>query len=69
MKTVDARGLACPQPVMLARDALQADAEGAVLLVDDVCAVENISRYASHMGYTVKKDEDASGYRLTLTRS
>lgn len=68
MKTVDARGLACPQPVMLTRDALAAEPEGAVLLVDEICAVENIHRYAAHMGYAVQKEEDASGYRLTLTK-
>ena len=41
MKTVDARGFACPQPVIMAQKAIKADAPGELqVLVDNKCAVE-----------------------------
>ena len=39
MKTVDARGFACPQPVIMAQKAIKADAPGELqVLVDNKCA-------------------------------
>ena len=44
MKTVDARGFACPQPVIMAQKAIKADAPGELqVLVDNKCAVENVT--------------------------
>ena len=46
MKTVDARGFACPQPVIMAQKAIKADAPGELqVLVDNKCAVENVTRF------------------------
>jgi selenium metabolism protein YedF len=46
MKTiVDARGLACPQPVLLAKKAIE-ESEEVTVLVDNETAVENIRRLA-----------------------
>ncbi|MEG2931926.1 MAG: sulfurtransferase TusA family protein, partial [Ruthenibacterium sp.] len=38
MKTVDARGRACPEPVILTAQALPEAPEGLTVLVDHVCA-------------------------------
>ena len=35
MKTVDARGFACPQPVIMAQKAIKADAPGELQLLGD----------------------------------
>ena len=53
MKTVDARGFACPQPVIMAQKAIKADAPGELqVLVDNKCAVENVTRaVAESRGY------------------
>lgn len=68
MNTVDARGRACPEPVVMTKKALEADPDGAVVLVDNVCAVENITRYASNSGYRVAKEERGDDYCLTVSR-
>lgn len=69
MKKLDARGMACPEPVMLVRSSLIADGEGAEILVDNICAVENISRFAANGGYACAVEELAGGeYRLSLTK-
>lgn len=69
MNTVDARGRACPEPMMMTREALKSNADGVVMLVDEACAVENITRFATHMGYSVSKEADADDYKLTLTKN
>jgi selenium metabolism protein YedF len=56
--TVDARGLACPQPVLLAKKAI-AENEEVTVLVDNDIAVENIRRLAAKTacGFSVKEKE------------
>ena len=47
--TVDTRGLACPQPVILTKNAL-AKENSIEVLVDNVTAKNNIHRFASNQG-------------------
>ncbi|MCX5839537.1 MAG: sulfurtransferase-like selenium metabolism protein YedF [Deltaproteobacteria bacterium] len=58
--TVDARGLACPEPVLLAKKAIAANEEVTVI-VDNEIAVENIRRLAakSACGFSVIEKEGA----------
>ena len=49
MVEVDARGLACPEPVMLTKNALQ-NADSVRVLVDDACALTNVCKFAKNMG-------------------
>ena len=69
-QTVDARGYVCPMPVFLTQKAVQTGApEILEVLVDDKCAVENISRFAHHQGYSISVQpmEDAA-FCLTLEK-
>jgi selenium metabolism protein YedF len=54
-KTIDARGLPCPQPVVLAKKALE---EGGFdileMIVDGPSARENVTRFAAHAGHAVE---------------
>ncbi len=70
IKTVDARGLSCPQPVMLARQAIQKLDKGTVeVLVDSGTARENVSRLARNAGWTVTVEEQPEGsYRIVLNK-
>lgn len=68
MRKVDARGRSCPEPVMMARAALMKEGEGAEILVDNICAVENITRFAAHQGYEARREERDGEYTLTLTK-
>ena len=52
MKEIDARGLVCPQPVILTKKALEEIEEGEVVaIVDNVTAKENVSRLAANLNY------------------
>ena len=55
---IDARGLSCPQPAMLARQALQKLSKGALeVIVDNSTARENVSRIAKNLGWEIDIDE------------
>jgi TusA-related sulfurtransferase len=68
MKNVDARGCACPEPVVMTRNALKQDPSSVVILVDNTCAVENITRFAHNSGYQVNVTKDGSEFKLTLKK-
>lgn len=51
MKTVDARGLSCPEPVIRTKNALTSGEKAYTVMVDNVTARENVSRFAMHQGY------------------
>lgn len=59
-QTIDCRGMACPLPVVNAKNAAESMHSGETLtvLVDNEIAVQNLSRFASHKGYA------ASGEKL-----
>jgi selenium metabolism protein YedF len=69
MKTiVDARGLACPQPVLLAKKAI-AENEEVTVIVDNEIAVENIRRMASKAACSFSVTEREGGIReIALAR-
>ncbi|NWF52327.1 MAG: sulfurtransferase TusA family protein [Nitrospirae bacterium] len=68
---VDARGLSCPQPVILTHNKMKVLRKGVFeVLVDTDTSRENISRLAKNEGWEIidtKKTED-SGYILTLRK-
>ena len=74
-QVIDARGLACPQPVVLVKKALDAlsgtDALSNILLtvlVDNETALENVVRFATHAGLEAKAEKSAAGV-TTITIS
>ncbi len=67
-KLVDARGLSCPQPILLTKKALQLFPEGVEILVDSNIAKGNIERFAKNSGYKVEVREDDETFRLFLRR-
>ena len=70
INTVDARGLSCPQPPMLAQDALKKMGKGTLeVLVDSTTARENVSRVAKNSGWSVTVEEQSEGvYRIILRK-
>ena len=67
-KKIDARGLACPQPVILTKKAMEAGAKELLVEVDNATAVENLSRLAQSQGYTFLSSGD-NPYLLKLHKS
>ena len=68
MKTVDARGLSCPQPVLMTKNALASNEKQYEVLVDNSTAKENVTRFATNSGYKVSVDEKGDDFVLTLTK-
>ena len=68
MKTVDARGLSCPEPVIRTKNALASGEKAYTVMVDNVTARENVSRFAMHQGYQVCWKEDGEDFILTLEK-
>jgi selenium metabolism protein YedF len=66
-KTVDARGLACPQPVIQTRKAME-QGDRVVTLVDNETARSNVSRMAEKAGWLVGVTTEAYGFSISLER-
>ena len=58
---LDTRGLPCPRPVVLTRDAIRAGASVLEVLVDDGAPRENVARMARSLGCTVDERTDGDG--------
>lgn len=68
MKTIDARGLSCPEPVIRTKNALASGEKAYTVMVDNVTAKENVSRFALHQGYKVSVKEEDEDFILTLEK-
>lgn len=67
-KVIDAKGLACPQPVLLTKKALGQE-DTVTVIVDNEPAVENIKRLGTTLGCTVHTDKKEDGaFQIQLTR-
>ena len=61
MKTIDARGLSCPEPVILTRQTM-------ISGEDNNTSKENVTRYAQHQGYKVAVTEQDGEFTLSLSK-
>lgn len=68
MKTVDARGRACPEPVILTRKAL-AEVSELLVIVDNDTAQMNVRRMAEKSGHRVETEQKADGIYLHITQA
>jgi TusA-related sulfurtransferase len=68
--TVDARGLSCPEPVMMAKQAMRrSDATKVEVMVDSGASRDNVQRTARLAGWTVRTVDLPGGeYRLELEK-
>ena len=66
--TIDARGLSCPQPVLMTMDEMKKVNKGEIMiLVGTDTSKENVSRSAESQGWQVKDVQtEGSGYRITI---
>jgi selenium metabolism protein YedF len=68
LKIVDARGLSCPQPVVLAKQALESNKQVKVI-VDNETALENVKRLGSKLGCDVNVEAKSGGmYEIMIVR-
>jgi TusA-related sulfurtransferase len=67
---IDARGLSCPQPVLLVVQKIKQTPSGRIdVLVDCGASRENVARAASSQGWSLaEEDLPGGGYRLVLSK-
>lgn len=68
MIILDARGLSCPEPVIMIRKAMAGNENAYQITVDNHASRENVKRYAQHQGYRVTVTEKDGEYILEITR-
>lgn len=66
MRTIDCRGLSCPEPVIRTKRELELAPEGLTVLLDDGAPRENVGRFARNRGYEVAESADGSAWTLVL---
>lgn len=70
MKEIDARGLVCPQPVILTKKALEEITEGElVTIVDNVTAKENVSRLAENLGCEYEISDEKGCHYIKIKKA
>jgi selenium metabolism protein YedF len=67
IKEIDARGLACPQPVILTKKALEENSQ-IVVIVDNETAMENVKRMAGIQGCEVTIDHREGDILVHVTK-
>ena len=67
---VDARGLNCPEPVILTKRAMDiGEVDRLVTIVDRTAALENVTKLARSQGYEVEVEDKEGDYYITMVRS
>ena len=67
---IDARGLSCPQPVIMTNKKMKEIGRGAFeVLVDTETAKENITRLAQQSGWQLDVNEESGNVRLVLKKA
>jgi tRNA 2-thiouridine synthesizing protein A len=69
-KTIDARGLSCPQPVLMTLDEISSGNETRfAVLVDNDAAKENVTRAAESRNWRVSEvSEDGGDYSIIIVK-
>ena len=65
MKTIDACGISCPEPLLMLKNALKAEKE-IMLLVDSKNALDNCEGYAREKGFSVNTTTDVDKYKIHI---
>lgn len=68
--TVDARGLSCPQPVIMTLGEIKKGIDkDIIVLVDTDTSKENVTRAAESQGCRINEvSPEGEGYRITFTK-
>jgi len=65
MKEIDARGLACPAPVLQTKATLQEEKPASVsVVVDNAAAQQNVQRFLESQGFQTKLAQTEDAYRV-----
>ena len=65
---IDARGLSCPEPVIMIKKAMGTKEAAYEMMVDNRTALENVTRFAQHSGYEVTYSQSGEDYQMKITK-
>ena len=68
MTIIDARGLSCPEPVILISQAMKSGENAYEIIVDNRVSRENVTRFAEHQGYAVSVSEADGEFTLSIRK-
>lgn len=54
---IDARGLSCPQPVLMTKKGVAESPNGVEVLVDNMTACNNVKKFLKNAGFNVEVEE------------
>ena len=54
---IDARGLSCPQPVLMTKNGVAESPNGVEVLVDNMTACNNVKKFLKNAGFNVTVEE------------
>ncbi len=67
--TIDARGKACPQPVLMTKDALESVEEGVItVLIDSEISKDNVVRFATSQGCKTEVETKDEVFQVKVTK-
>jgi selenium metabolism protein YedF len=70
MSVVDCRGLACPQPVITTKQALDRMQEGElIVIVDNTVSCNNVERFAKSQGCSVEIKAEGKDFHLHIQKA
>jgi selenium metabolism protein YedF len=68
MKEIDARGLACPAPVLQTKATLQEESPGSIrVVVDNAASQQNVQRFLESQGFQTTLEQTDEDYLVTGT--
>ena len=67
MKTVDARGLSCPEPVMLTEEAVKSGERPVRVLVSEPHHKMNVEKYAKDHNISFTTEETEDGFAVVIS--
>ncbi|CAH2212164.1 sulfurtransferase TusA family protein [Tepidibacter aestuarii] len=68
MVKVDVRGMSCPQPVLITKNAVSSNPKEIEIVADDNTAVNNISRFLKSSGYKYEVKEIEEDYIINAQK-
>ena len=68
-RIIDAKGKACPMPVLMAKEAISAGESQFTVLVDNPTAVGNLQRLAANQGFDASVEERDGAYCLSFLKN
>ncbi len=70
VKTLDCRGLACPNPVIKTKELIdRGEVQQLTVLVDNPAAQENVSRFMQRAGFAVQVEEAQGTFTIHGSRA